>query len=161
MPKSQEEKLQGFSVEEPGKEQVGFELQEKKEETGKTPDRKTESHKEPEPPESGFKIPKFRSRPTHIPNRQDPQIQQIEKILEQGLGDAYSRLSPIAKQEFKLKGEQTAIKINELLKATHVKVKKILKLIVEWLKLLPGVNRFFLEQEAKIKTDQILSTKKK
>jgi hypothetical protein len=35
-------------------------------------------------------------------------------------------------------------------------VKKILALIRDWLKLIPGVNRFFLEQEAKIKTDKIL-----
>jgi hypothetical protein len=31
---------------------------------------------------------------------------------------------------------------------------------LQWLKLLPGVNRFFLEQEAKIKTDRIIHLKK-
>ena len=34
--------------------------------------------------------------------------------------------------------------------------RKILKLIRSWLKLIPGVNKFFLEQEAKIKTDKIV-----
>jgi len=48
---------------------------------------------------------------------------KIEKILEEGLEDAYQRLSPIAKQEFKLKGEQTALKIRDLLRDTHIKVK--------------------------------------
>lgn len=95
-----------------------------------------------------------------IPSPRDPVAVRIEKILEDGVGDAYNRLSPIAKQEFKLKGEQTAIKIRELLKSTHVKVKKIFQLILEWLKLLPGINRFFLEQEAKIKTDRIISLNK-
>jgi hypothetical protein len=30
-----------------------------------------------------------------------------------------------------------------------------LKLIREWLLIIPGVNKYFLEQEAKIKTDKI------
>jgi len=32
---------------------------------------------------------------------------------------------------------------------------------LDWLKILPGVNKFFLEQEAKIKTDKILALKNK
>lgn len=91
----------------------------------------------------------------------DEAVLRIEKIMEDGVGDAFQRLSPTARQEFKLKGEQTALKIRDLLKASHVKVKKIFQLILEWLKLLPGVNRFFLEQEAKIKTDHILTLHKK
>lgn len=91
-----------------------------------------------------------------MPLVRDPVVIKIEKILESGVGDAYNRLSPIAKQEFKMEGEQTAMKIRELLKSAHVKVKKIFQLIMEWLKLLPGVNHFFLEQEAKIKTDRVL-----
>jgi hypothetical protein len=92
-----------------------------------------------------------------LPPLQDPLAQKIEKILEENVGDAYQRLSPLAKQEFKLKGEVTARKISELLRGTHVKVKKIFQLILEWLKMLPGINRFFLEQEAKIKTDRIIA----
>ncbi len=102
-----------------------------------------------------------RPKPTAIPQVRDEMTVRVEKILEEGIGDAYARLSPVAKQEFKIKGEQTAFKIAQLLKATHVKVKKILQLILEWLKLLPGVNRFFLEQEAKIKTDRIVALHKK
>lgn len=86
---------------------------------------------------------------------------KIEKIMEDGLNDSFQRLSPIAKQEFKIKGEQTAYKVRELLKSTHVKVKKIFRLILEWLRILPGINHFFLEQEAKIKTDKIISLKNK
>ncbi len=80
--------------------------------------------------------------------------------MEEGLRETYDQLSPIAKQEFKIKGEQTAGKIRELLNVARVKAKKIFHLIVEWLKILPGINRFFLEQEAKIKTDKILLLKK-
>ena len=45
--------------------------------------------------------------------------------------------------------------------ATTGKAKKIFQLILEWLKLLPGINRFFLEQEAKIKTDRIIHLNQK
>ncbi len=91
-----------------------------------------------------------------VPQVQDPVVTRIEKILESGLADQYVKLSPVAKQEFKIKGEETAIKIKELLQDTHIKVKKILLLIIEWLKILPGLNKFFLEQEAKIKTDNLV-----
>ena len=87
----------------------------------------------------------------------DAVMVKIEKIMEEGLNDSYQRLSPVAKQEFKLKGEQAASQIRELLKSTHIKVKKILRLILDWLRILPGVNHFFLEQEAKIKTDKIIA----
>ena len=105
--------------------------------------------------------PVIRKRPTLPPPVKDETIIKIEKILEDGLNDSYQRLSPVAKQEFKLKGEQTAAQIRELLKGTHIKVKKILRLILDWLRMLPGINHFFLEQEAKIKTDRIIALRKK
>ncbi len=108
-------------------------------------------------PKRSFRRPAAKA----IPVLSDPLTQKIEKILEENVGDAYSRLSPIAQQEFKLKGEVVSQKISDLLKSTHIKVKKIFQLILEWLKLLPGVNRFFLEQEAKIKTDRIIALHKK
>lgn len=83
----------------------------------------------------------------------------IEKIMEEGIADAYQELTTIQKQQFKLKGEETAKQIKVLLQPAKVKVKKIFQLLLEWLKLLPGINRFFLMQEAKIKTDKILALK--
>lgn len=162
MPKQEEKNLPGFNVEQPAP-QAEVEITKETNENKSETQSQTESlpTDEKETGKSIFKIPQLRKRPTQIPTFQDPQVQQIEKILEQGLGDSFSRLSPIAQQEFKIKGEQTAMKINELLKRTHVKIKKILKLIFEWLKLLPGVNKFFLEQEAKIKADKILSLKER
>jgi hypothetical protein len=106
-----------------------------------------------------FHLPSLRRNPPPIPQTRDEISLKIEKFMEEDMGDAFQRLSPIAQQEFKLKGEQTATKIRDLLKGTHVKAKKIFRLILDWLRLLPGINRFFLEQEAKIKTDKILSLK--
>jgi hypothetical protein len=81
---------------------------------------------------------------------------KIEKVLEENIADAYQKLSPSGKQAFKIKGEKTASNIKEMLEQGHSKARKIFTLILEWLKMLPGVNRFFLEQEAKIKTDKLI-----
>ena len=110
----------------------------------------------PQPPKQMIK-----PRPAMPLPVKDAVMVKIEKIMEEGLNDSYQRLSPVAKQEFKLKGEQAASQIRELLKSTHVKVKKILRLILDWLKILPGINHFFLEQEAKIKTDKIITLNNK
>lgn len=106
------------------------------------------------------KLKKQKKKPTQVPIIRDEMTLKIEKIMEEGLGDAYQELTPVQKQEFKIKGEETAYKIRQLLKGTRIKIKQIFKLILEWLKFLPGVNHFFLEQEAKIKTDKILSIKR-
>ena len=37
-----------------------------------------------------------------------------------------------------------------------IKVKKIIGLIIDWLNIIPNVNKFFVKQNAKIKTDKIL-----
>lgn len=94
-----------------------------------------------------------------IPQVRDEIAVKVEHIMEEGLADAFMELSTIERQEFKIKGEQTALQIRELLKTATVKVKKIFQLIFAWLSILPGINRFFLEQEAKIKTDKIVSLK--
>ena len=103
----------------------------------------------------------IKPRPAMPLPAKDAVMVKIEKIMEEGLNDSYQRLSPVAKQEFKLKGEQAASQIRELLKSAHIKVKKILRLILDWLRILPGVNHFFLEQEAKIKTDKIIALKER
>jgi len=84
---------------------------------------------------------------------------QIESILEEDLSDTYYRLEPAVQQKFKPEGEKTAATIDELLGAAKVKTHKIFKLILNWLKIIPGVNKFFLRQEAKIKADKIIKLK--
>lgn len=114
-----------------------------------------------QPKPTSVKKPVISRIPKKIPAPHDPLTIKIERVLEEGLEESYQKLSPVAKQEFKIKGEATATAIKELLFSTKVQVKKILNLIIAWLKLLPGVNRFFLEQEAKIKTDKLLAIKKR
>jgi hypothetical protein len=91
----------------------------------------------------------------------DVVYQEVEKVLEEDLADIYFKLPEAARAEFKKQGEVTASKVTLLLKSTRVKIKEIFILIINWLKIIPGVNVFFLEQEAKIKTSKLLSIKNK
>ena len=86
----------------------------------------------------------------------DPEVLSIEKILAQDLDSFFIHLSPSHQRRFKADGETTALKIQEALRKQTTKVKDIVNLIINWLKGLPGINRFFLEQEAKIKADTIM-----
>lgn len=81
---------------------------------------------------------------------------EVEDILEDGLKDIYAKLPDNLKPVFKQKGEETAQAISQMIKKAAVKIGEIMKLILSWLKIIPGVNRFFLEQEAKIKADRIV-----
>jgi len=89
----------------------------------------------------------------------DKLLTGIERILEENLAEAYQGLPPDVARAFKEKGEETAVTVRDLVSRARVKVRAIVKLISSWLKMLPGVNRFFLVQEIKLKTDRILELK--
>lgn len=90
---------------------------------------------------------------------EDRRIQAIEEIMSAGLDQAFLKMSPKEQKKFKEEGEKTAKKINILFKKAKLEASKVIKLISRWLQLIPGVNRFFLEQEAKIKSDKIIKIK--
>ncbi len=92
---------------------------------------------------------------------QQERAAQIEQILEEDLSSVYFNLPEDKREEFRYKGEQTAQEIGTLLDSTKIKVKKIIGLIKTWLLLIPGVNKFFLEQEAKLKADRIIKLNEK
>jgi hypothetical protein len=73
--------------------------------------------------------------------------------------NAFLSLDAGLQRVFKLKGEETSNKITILLMQTKIKVSTITKLILEWLRIIPKINKHYLEQEAKIKTDNILKIK--
>jgi len=86
---------------------------------------------------------------------------EIEAYLSDGLSETFLAMSPVKQKEFKEEGEKTAKKINLLLDAAKININKIIKLIRHWLSLIAGVNRFFLDQETKIKADKIIKIKNK
>lgn len=85
--------------------------------------------------------------------------EQIDAYLSEGLSETFLAMPPARQKIFKEQGEVTAKKINVLLDATKINVGKIIDLIKKWLKLIAGVNQFFLDQEAKIKADKIIKIK--
>lgn len=81
----------------------------------------------------------------------------VEHVLEGNLQDVFQSMPAERQAQFRAAGEQTAKKITTMLTSARVAVQSILKLIRSWLKMIPGVNRYYLEQEAKIKSDQIMA----
>ncbi|MFH0804971.1 MAG: hypothetical protein V1916_02120 [Patescibacteria group bacterium] len=95
--------------------------------------------------------------PAAEPVAKSADVVQIENVLSEHLDELYLQMTPEQQLQFRQKGEETASRISVLLRETKIKVKEILNLIREWLKIIPGINKFFLEQEAKIKTERLLS----
>jgi hypothetical protein len=85
---------------------------------------------------------------------------QIESVLEEDLEDIYFKLDAAHQRIFKEEGETTAHQIERVIAGGKSVVAKITELIKRWLGLLPGLNKFFIEQEAKIKADKILNAVK-
>jgi hypothetical protein len=85
------------------------------------------------------------------------ELKKVEEILSKDMEKVFLSLDSGTQIKFKQKGEETARKITELLKTGKAKLKKIVSLIVEWLRIIPQVNKYFLEQEAKIKADEIFA----
>ena len=81
---------------------------------------------------------------------------EVEAVLSKGMDQTFAGMPPDLQLKFKIGGEETAQKIRGLLSRAKEKAREILELIKSWLRLIPGVSRYFLEQEAKIKTDEIL-----
>jgi len=90
-----------------------------------------------------------------------PLYNKVEKVLEEDLAEVFSKMPKDKQKEFQKKGEETTRKISQLLQATKLKVGDIFKLIIGWLKFIPGVNKYYLEQEAKLKTDKLLLIREK
>ena len=86
----------------------------------------------------------------------DPVVASIESILAEDLYEHFQAMPPALQAKFRQKGDETVSKLSQMVGKAVIKAKEVLKLIVGWLKLLPGVNKYFLEQESKIKADKIL-----
>jgi len=86
----------------------------------------------------------------------DEVMTEVQSILQEGLAPLYATLPPDAKLRFQAKGLEVSTSITDMVKRFRVNTKKVLLLIRDWLLTIPSVNKFFLEQEAKIKTDKIV-----
>lgn len=87
----------------------------------------------------------------------DATTRSVEAVLEEGIRDTFATLPPETRAKFKREGEQLTRELTGMIQNLKAKAGRVLALITSWLKLIPGVNHFFLMQEAKIKTDRILA----
>jgi hypothetical protein len=81
---------------------------------------------------------------------------KVENILTEGLEETYRTMDPATQAKFKATGEATAKNISIILQQGKVKVQKIIFLIAAWLRIIPGINKYYLEQEAKIKAGKLI-----
>lgn len=86
----------------------------------------------------------------------DEVVEDVQQIMEEGLEEALTAMPEDARQRFLQKGKEIGLLIADMVRQYKVEVKQVLRLLKEWLTTIPGVNKFFLEQDAKIKTDRIL-----
>lgn len=91
----------------------------------------------------------------------DPVTAEIRQVMSQDLQDIYAGMDPATQKTFKEEGRKAADQIKEILLSGKVQARKIFKLLFDWLKIIPGVNKFFIKQEAKIKTDRLINLNKK
>jgi hypothetical protein len=87
--------------------------------------------------------------------------QAIERVMEADLNELYLTMSPEERLVFKNKGEATAKEVAEQVQKPKINLSKILQLLFAWLRFIPRVNNYYLQQEAKLKADQIIKLAKK
>ncbi len=96
------------------------------------------------------------AEPVAVEQPKDEVLKEVEKILEEDLGALVSGMSPDDRAKFEKKGLEVSGQIANMVRAFKLKMSKVVSLIREWLHTIPGVNKYFLEQEAKIKADKIM-----
>lgn len=96
------------------------------------------------------------AKPEATPDLKDKYRVKVERILEQNLWDMYFALPAGSREKFKAEGENAAAALRAAIETKKVKPRIVLNAVHKWLKTIPKVNPYFLEQEAKIKTDQVM-----
>jgi len=101
-------------------------------------------------------------QPAAVPvQAKTPARQNIESVLSGGLTEVYQSMTPEEQLKFRIAGEEAATKLEGLMTGFRATARVVLDIIRDWLKLIPRVNKYFLEQESKIKTDEMLALQRK
>jgi len=81
---------------------------------------------------------------------------ELEVVLAEDVFDFMKQTSPAQQVEIRRRGREVLDQVETMIKQTKVNIRKVIHLILAWLKLLPITNKYFLEQEAKIKAEKML-----
>lgn len=82
---------------------------------------------------------------------------KLEALLAQDILPLYGALDSQTKIKFRAKGKEILKTIEKMVTSGRVVARRVFDLIRAWLVIIPGINKYFLEQEAKIKTDKIIA----
>jgi hypothetical protein len=85
-----------------------------------------------------------------------PLAREVDAVLEEGLATIYATLPRENQDQFRNTGKVLVQKIEVTINQSNLKLKRLIQWLRSWLKIIPGINRFFLEQELKIKSDKIM-----
>ncbi len=81
---------------------------------------------------------------------------EVEKLLEKNLGSTFALLPDNVKPFFKTHGEKIAQTVVGMINNKSFDGGVVMEMVEDWLKLIPKSNSFYLEQEAKLKTDSLV-----
>ncbi len=95
----------------------------------------------------------------------DQLVKEIERVMSEGLVEIdpktkqlsglFTELPPDRQTLLKQEGERIARDFDEMLKSGKLNLEEVHMDIKQWLKIIPGVNRPWLEQQATITKDEI------
>jgi len=114
---------------------------------------------------AGIAKPVVRVAPQQVPTPAVPvlqpapksqTLQEIETIMAEDLAGIYASLDAPTRSALKVSGEQAALKISILLQSASSQFIKIIKIVRDWLRTIPGISWAFIEQETKVKTGKLL-----
>ncbi len=109
-------------------------------------------------PVAAVPAPAITPKPATTPQpsaNQDVVTARIEKIMEEGLADVYAKLTPAQKEDFRIAGEETLVKLRRLFGRAKLAITEVWILLRRWLFLLPNAGSAYLEQAAFIKAQQL------
>ncbi len=159
----QEKKQEQSSVIPPQQEQPSVEQQK---EQVITPEQQVEqpsvASPQQEQPSAEQQVPATTIIPTTTQDTSNQEIilENVENILSKGLDNIFLTMDQATQITFKTEGERAAKEITSILQKTKFKVKEIIDVIFKWLRIIPQVNKYYIEQEAKIKADVIMELHK-
>jgi len=143
------------------------EQKEKETEIVEFPKAQQEKNVEPQqtPEQTGEVVPLSERIAEEKPATKTERQQEIEKMLSEDLEDIYKKLNSDQQEKVKIEGEEAAEEIEklveEMIQTGKDASKQVLKEIRDWMHKIPGVNKYFLEQESKRKSDHMLALAKK
>lgn len=86
---------------------------------------------------------------------------ELEIALGEGLEDQFLKMDFMSQKGFKEAGENLTEVLKDVILNQKIERPKIMDKIRLWLKMIPNVNNFFIEQETKNRADKIMAIKYK